>query len=187
MSGMRDSLAPEPDKELRQRAAGIRLLALDVDGVLTDGTIYYGEQGETLKAFNILDGLGLRLLREAGVATAIISARDSAPLRRRASDLAIDHLFLGQDDKRSAWDELLHRAGVSAEATAFVGDDLIDLPLLSRAGLSIAVANGHPAVQRRCHYVTRRHGGAGAVREVADLILGARGALAEVIEQYASR
>ena len=187
MSTGSDSLAPEPAGELRERAVAVRLLALDVDGVLTDGTVYYSEHGETLKAFNILDGLGLRLLREAGITTAIISARDSAPLRRRAGDLAIDHVFLGCDDKATAWDELLTRTGLSPTQTAFVGDDLIDLALLGRAGFAVAVANAHPAVQRRAHYVTRQRGGAGAVREVADLLLSARGALQEAIARYASR
>ena len=187
MSAGGDSLAPEPVGELRERAAAVRVLALDVDGVLTDGTVFYGEHGETLKAFNILDGLGLRLLREAGLATAIISARDSPPLRRRASDLAIDHVFLGCDDKAAAWDELLARTGLPSTEAAFVGDDLIDLALLARAGFAVAVANAHPAVQRRAHYVTRQRGGAGAVREVADLLLSARGILQEAIARYASR
>ena len=187
MTADSDSLAPEPTGELREQAAAIRLLVLDVDGVLTDGTVYYGEHGESLKAFSILDGLGLRLLREAGLATAIISARDSAPLRRRARDLAIDHVYLGRDDKAAAWDELLAHAKVSPTEAAFVGDDLIDLGLLARAGFAVAVANAHPAVQRRAHYVTQQRGGAGAVREVADLLLSARGTLQEAIARYASR
>ncbi|MDN3517380.1 HAD hydrolase family protein [Aquisalimonas lutea] len=182
-----DSLVAVPAGELRRRAAGVALLVLDVDGVLTDGTIYYGADGETLKAFNIMDGLGLRLLARSGIATAIISARTSPPLLRRAEDLGIDHVYTGRHDKEAAWDELLADTGTGPEAAAFVGDDLIDLGLLRRAGLAVAVCNGHPAVRQRAHYVTLRSGGHGAVREVAELLLASRGALEPLIRDHAAR
>ena len=162
-------------------------LFLDVDGVLTDGTVYYGADGETLKAFNIMDGLGLRLLARCGIATAIISARSSAPLTRRAADLGINHVYTDRQDKRAAWDELLATTGTPAGASAYVGDDLIDLPLLKRAGLAVAVANGHPSVCRCAHYVTTRSGGQGAVREIAELLLLAQNQLDAVIADYAGR
>lgn len=180
------SLAPALDDTLRERAAGIGLLALDVDGVLTDGTVYYGADGETLKAFNIMDGLGLRLLERAGIHTAIISARQSAPLQRRADDLGIGFTYFGEHDKPAAWAALLERTGLSPAQAAFAGDDLIDLGVLRRAGLAFAVANAHPAVQATAHYVTARAGGHGAVREMAELLLAARGALDGMIADYAS-
>lgn len=187
MDSARDTLASAPDGELRQRAGAITLLALDVDGVLTDGTVYYGADGEALKAFNIMDGLGLRLLTRCGIATAIISARTSAPLTRRAADLGITHVYTERQDKRAAWDELLAATNTSASAAAYVGDDLIDLPVLKRAGLAVAVANGHPAVRRCAHYVTAHGGGQGAVREIAELLLLAQNQLDAVIADYAGR
>lgn len=182
-----ESLVAAPEGPLRRRAAGVSLLVMDVDGVLTDGTVYYGADGEILKAFNIMDGLGLRLLAQAGIATAIISARTSPPLLRRAEDLGVDHIYTGRHDKETAWNQLLADSGTGPEAAAFVGDDLIDLGLLHRAGLAVAVANGHPAVQQRAHYVTLRSGGHGAVREVAELLLASRGALEPLIRDYAAR
>lgn len=182
-----DSLASPPDGDLQRRAGAITLLALDVDGVLTDGTVYYGADGETLKAFNIMDGLGLRLLARCGIATAIISARTSAPLTRRAADLGIHHVYTDRQDKRAAWDELLAATATPASAAAYVGDDLIDLPVLGRAGLAVAVANAHPAVCRAGHYVTARNGGQGAVREIAELVLLAQNRLDTVIDDYAGR
>lgn len=180
------SLAPEMDDALRERASGIALLALDVDGVLTDGTVYYSAEGETLKAFNIMDGLGLRMLERAGIRTAIISARDSAPLQRRAEDLGIGFTYFGRHDKPAAWASLLERTGLTPAQAAFAGDDLIDLGVLGQAGLAFAVANAHPAVRATAHYVTARTGGQGAVREMAELLLAARGELHGMIADYAS-
>ncbi|WP_290652709.1 HAD-IIIA family hydrolase [Aquisalimonas sp.] len=186
MARARANLAPAMDAPLRARAGAIALLALDVDGVLTDGTIYYGAEGEVVKAFNIMDGLGVRLLERAGIRTAIISARESPPLRRRAVDLGIELTYFGRHDKVAAWETLLARTGIAAAHAAFVGDDLIDLGVLARAGLAVAVSNAHPAVCEQAHYVTVCPGGKGAVREIAELLLAARGALDGVIQEYAA-
>ena len=163
--------------DLTARAKRVRLAIFDVDGVLTDGTLYIGARGEAFKAFNILDGHGLKMLREAGVATAILSGRKHAAVDRRAKELSIDHVVQGRSDKVPEFEKLLKRLKLEAQACAYVGDDLPDLPVLRRCGLAVAVANAVEAVKAEAHYVTRAAGGRGAVREVCDLILAARGQL----------
>ena len=163
--------------DLTARAKRVRLAIFDVDGVLTDGTLYIGARGEAFKAFNILDGHGLKMLREAGVATAILSGRKHAAVDRRAKELSIDHVVQGRSDKVPEFEKLLKRLELEAHACAYVGDDLPDLPVLRRCGLAVAVANAVEAVKSEAHYVTRAAGGRGAVREVCDLILAARGQL----------
>jgi len=162
---------------LRQRQAAVRLLACDVDGVLTDGTLYYGERGEALKAFHVRDGLGLRLLRERGVELAVISARTSPALERRLADLRIRHYLPGREDKWAALAGLLGELGIAAAEAGFAGDDLLDLPAMRQVGLAIAVADAHPRVRAEAHWVTAAAGGRGAVREIADALLDARGEL----------
>jgi 3-deoxy-manno-octulosonate cytidylyltransferase (CMP-KDO synthetase) len=159
---------------LRERLSRIRLLVLDVDGVLTDGTLHYGEHGESSKAFHVRDGMGIRLLMEAGIEVAVITARRSEALARRIADLKIRHFYPGRDDKAAALDELCGALGVAADDAAFVGDDVLDLAALSRVGVPITVADGHAEVVQRAAWVTRAAGGHGAVREVADAILRAR-------------
>jgi len=154
-----------------RRAASVRLLILDVDGVLTDGSLTYGADGEVTKTFNVLDGLGIELLQKTGVPVAIISARKSAVVVRRAADLKIAHVYQGFHDKRIAFAELLALTGLTAEQCCYIGDDVIDLPLLRKVGLAVTVPTGHPEVQHRTHYVTRAAGGRGAVREVCDLLM----------------
>lgn len=178
------SLVPPPDRTILRRAGRIRLLVLDVDGVLTDGTLWYGEHGETVKAFNSLDGLGLSLLKREQIPVALLSARDSAPLRQRAAELGIEHLLLGRHDKTDAWQDLLQQLGLSADQAAYAGDDLIDLPVLRRAGLAITVPNGHPALREHSHWCTERPGGRGAVREICELLLAGHGRLDTVIRSY---
>jgi 3-deoxy-D-manno-octulosonate 8-phosphate phosphatase (KDO 8-P phosphatase) len=163
-----------------ERARAVRLAIFDVDGVLTDGTLWIGPQGEAFKAFNILDGHGLKMLQGAGIATAILSGRESEAVVRRARELAIAHVVQGADDKLAAFDALLAKAGCRAEACAFVGDDLPDLPVLQRCGFAVAVANAVDAVKEAAHYVTRAPGGKGAVREFCDLVLAARAQLGGV-------
>jgi 3-deoxy-D-manno-octulosonate 8-phosphate phosphatase (KDO 8-P phosphatase) len=153
----------------------VRLAIFDVDGVMTDGTIYMGARGEAFKAFNILDGHGLKMLREAGVVTAILSGRKHAAVGRRAKELSIDHVLQGRAQKVPEFEKLLERVGVGAEACAYVGDDLPDLAVMRRCGLAVAVANAVDAVKAEAHYVTRAHGGRGAVREFCDLVLRAQG------------
>jgi 3-deoxy-D-manno-octulosonate 8-phosphate phosphatase (KDO 8-P phosphatase) len=166
------------------RAARVRLMVFDVDGILTDGSLHYGPEGESLKTFNVHDGLGIKLLRQSGVATAIITARSSPILARRAADLAIDHVQQGAHDKKSAFEQLLAKTGVAAEATGFIGDDWIDLPVLSRVGFSASVASAHPEVRSRVHYVTQAGGGRGAARELCDFILRAQGNYEAALAPY---
>lgn len=167
------------------RAAKVRLLALDVDGVLTDGRIYMGAQGELAKAFHIHDGKGLSMLREAGVVVALLTARRSEILLRRAEELKIAHVLQGRDPKWPALDALLAELSLSPEECAYIGDDLVDIPVLRRVGLAATVADAHPFVASHCHWRARRPGGAGAVRELCELILEARGQLAAMLERYA--
>ncbi len=163
------------DDPVTQRARRVRLAIFDVDGVMTDGSLWFGPKGEVLKVFNILDGHGLKLLQRAGVATAIISGRKSAAVTKRASELAIAHVIQGTgDDKVPAFEKLLKKAGVAADACSFMGDDIQDLPLMSRCGFAVAVANAVDEVKSGAHYVTRAHGGRGAVRELCDLVLRAQ-------------
>lgn len=141
---------------------------------MTDGTIYMSAQGEALKTFNILDGHGLKMLRAAGIATAIISGRTSEAVTRRAAELDIGHVVQGSTDKSAAFDKLLASLEVQAAACAFVGDDVPDLVVMRRCGFAVAVANAHDTVKSEAHYVTRASGGKGAVREFCDLVLQAQ-------------
>lgn len=171
-------------EDVRARAEKIRLVLLDVDGVLTDGRLYYGPEGEALKAFHVRDGLGVRLLQENGVEVGIITARKSAPLERRVSDLRIRHFFPGQDDKLACYEALKKKLSLDDNEIAYVGDDLIDLPILHKVGLAVTVADGHPMVKGAVHYATEAPGGNGAVRELADLILECRFGLAAVKDRF---
>ena len=172
--------------ELSPLAAAVRLLVLDADGVLTDGRLYYGESGETLKAFHAQDGLGLRLLRNEGVQLAVISGRSSPALARRLADLRIHHVMLGRDDKGAALAECLACAGVPAGEAAFVGDDVLDLVGMRAVGLSVAVADAHWLVRREASWTTQLRGGRGAVREVADGLQIARRRLDGAVEALLS-
>lgn len=172
------------DADAVTRAARVRLMIFDVDGILTDGSLHYGPEGEVIKTFNVLDGHGIKLLQQSGVATAIISARKSDIVVRRASDLGISHVFQGVHDKRAAFEQLLQATRISAQACGFIGDDVIDLPILSRVGFAASVPNGHPEVQARVHYVTRTVGGRGAARELCDFILRAQGNYEAALAPY---
>jgi 3-deoxy-D-manno-octulosonate 8-phosphate phosphatase (KDO 8-P phosphatase) len=166
------------------RAARIRLMIFDVDGILTDGGLHYGPDGEVIKTFNVLDGHGIKLLQQSGVAAAIISARQSGIVARRAADLGIAHLYQGVHDKRLAFEQLLRQTHIDAQACGFVGDDVIDLPILSRVGFAASVPNGHPEVKARVHYVTQAGGGHGAARELCDFILRAQGNYEAALAPY---
>jgi len=157
------------------RARAVRLAIFDVDGVMTDGTLYIGGQGEAFKAFNILDGHGVKMLQAAGVAAAILSGRKSEAVAHRARELSIAHVVQGADDKVAAFERLAGRLGVAPSACAFVGDDLPDLEVMKRCGLAVAVAGAVDEVKAAAHYVTRAPGGRGAVREFCELVLRARG------------
>lgn len=155
-------------------AARVRLLVLDVDGVLTDGRLYYGPRGEALKVFHVRDGLGVKLLAAAGVTVAVISGRRSSMTARRCRELGVRHLLQGVADKVAAFQRLREQLGVSPAVCACVGDDVPDVPLMREVGLSFAVADAHPRARSAAHVVTRLPGGSGAVREVCDYLLEAR-------------
>jgi len=168
------SSSPE---EALARARNVRLAIFDVDGVMTDGTLYIGASGEAFKAFNILDGHGVKMLQSAGVAAAIISGRSSEAVAQRARELAIAHVVQGAADKVAAFEALRAKLALAAEACAFVGDDLPDLDVMRRCGLAVAVAGAADDVKAAAHYVTRAGGGRGAVREFCELVLRAQGRL----------
>jgi len=159
--------------DTRAVPGGIRLVAFDVDGVLTDGRFYLADDGTETKAFNTQDGFGIRRLLDAGVAVAVISGRRSAAVDRRMAELGVRHVVQGCKDKVAAFDRIVTELGIDPSATAYVGDDVPDLPLLRHAGYAIAVANAVTEVQQACDLTTVASGGAGAVREVCDRILGA--------------
>jgi len=167
-----------------RRASGLKLMIFDVDGVMTDGTLYYSERGEELKAFNVQDGHGVKMLRQYGVEVALITGRRSRAVELRAANLNIAHLYQGVDDKRVAYAELLRKLRLSAEQCGCMGDDLLDLPLVTRCGFAATVPAAPEAVRSRAHYVTRASGGHGAVREVCEFILRAQGTLARAIDAH---
>ena len=170
--------------ELYARAQGIRLLVLDVDGVLTDGRLYYGANGEELKAFHIHDGLGLKLLHASGVEVAIVTGRTSPAVELRAENLGLPHVFQGVSDKLSVFEQLLARFALEAPAVAAIGDDLPDLPVLRRCGFAACVPEASARLRGHAHYVTDRAGGRGAVREVCDLLMTAQGTLEAAMLAY---
>ena len=158
-----------------KKAAQVQLMIFDVDGILTEGCMHFGPEGEVMKTFNVLDGQGIKLLQEVGVITAIISARQSPIVAKRAADLGITHLMQGIHDKKAAFLELIAVLAVEPAHCGFAGDDVIDLPVLSRVGFSASVPNGHAEVKSRVDYVTVATGGNGAAREICDFILQAQG------------
>lgn len=166
-------------EQIIKKAEKIQLLICDVDGVMSDGLIYMGNNGEELKAFNVRDGYGIRCLLTSGIEVAIITGRQSKLLENRAKTLGITYLYQGQHNKLLAYQQLLDTLNLKPEQTAYIGDDLIDLPVMEKVGLSVAVADAHPLLTPRANYVTRISGGRGAVRELCDLILLAQGRLEE--------
>ena len=161
--------------ELHFRAGKIRLACFDVDGVLTDGRLYYTDDGHEIKAFDVKDGHGLKMLQESGVETAIITSRSSRAVELRARNLAIKHLYQAVSDKRKTWEALLAQLGLTPEQSSYMGDDLVDLPVMRRCGLAITVPDAPALVTESAHYITRAPGGRGAAREACELILMAQG------------
>ena len=174
------SFAPE----LLLAAQGVRVVFFDVDGVLTDGGLYFSEHGETLKRFNTLDGHGLKLLQKAGVVPAVITGRDSAPLRVRLKALGIEHAVFGTEDKLPAAEHLLATLGLDWSQAAAMGDDWPDLPMMRRSAFACAPANAHAEARATAHYVTQARGGDGAVRELCDLLMVAGGRYAALLTPY---
>jgi len=157
-----------------ERLRNVTALVLDVDGILTDAGMYYGPQGEVLKKFNTRDGMGLRLVREAGIQVAWITGEDSDIVRARAAKLKVGDLYTGVEDKLAALDQFLARINASYEQVAYMGDDLNDLPPMGKVGVAITVPDADPTVLDVARYVTKRRGGDGAVREVCNLLLSCR-------------
>jgi 3-deoxy-D-manno-octulosonate 8-phosphate phosphatase (KDO 8-P phosphatase) len=153
------------------RAQKIRLLICDVDGVMSDGLIYMGNQGEELKSFNVRDGYGIRCLLTSGIEVAIITGRQAKLVEDRAKTLGINHLYQGQSNKLLAFEQLVNLLSLNHDEVAYIGDDLIDWPVMAKVGLAVAVNDAHPLLLPRAHYVTRIKGGQGAVRELCDLLL----------------
>lgn len=172
------------DPLLLLKAQGIQVAFFDVDGVLTDGGLLFSESGETLKRFNTLDGHGLKLLQQAGITPAVITGRDSKPLRKRLHALGIRHAHFGTEDKAPAAEQTLQALGLDWSQAAAMGDDWPDLPVMRRAAFACAPANAHVEVLAAAHYVTTRQGGQGAVRELCDLLLVASGRYVDLLDGY---
>ncbi|MFH7324868.1 KdsC family phosphatase [Desulfurivibrio sp. C05AmB] len=172
-------------KNCLPRAAKVELLLLDVDGVMTDSTIVYGPEGYEMKAFSTRDGLGIRLLREAGVETGLITARTSDAVRRRAEDLGLRHVYQGRGKKIEAFQQIITAQNLRPDQVAYMGDDWLDLPVMLRVGLAAAVADAVAEVRAAAHYVARSPGGRGAVRELCELIIEAKGMREKLLAEYA--
>jgi 3-deoxy-D-manno-octulosonate 8-phosphate phosphatase (KDO 8-P phosphatase) len=166
------------------RAQGVRVAFFDVDGVLTDGGLFFTESGETIKRFSTLDGHGLKMLQKAGITPAVITGRDSAPLRTRLQALGISHVRYGTEDKAPAAQEILNELGLEWSQAAHMGDDWPDMAVMTRAAFACAPNNAHIEVKAIAHYVTQRDGGHGAVREFCDLLLIASGRYADLLRGY---
>ena len=167
-----------------EKAKNIKLLLLDVDGVLTDGRIIYDSKGRDLKLFDVHDGLGVYLLRKAGIKTILITAKGSRAIRPRARDMQVEAVFENISPKAAILDAILKKYRVNLEEVCFVGDDLVDLCLMKRVGFAIAVFNATPEIKQASHYITLREGGRGAVREVAELILKSQGKWEVALKSY---
>jgi len=171
-------------QDILEKAKSIKLLVLDVDGVLTDGRLYFSNNGDELKAFSTLDGQGIKMLQTSGVEVAIITGRSSELVKRRATNLGIRHLIQGREDKLAALDELIASINVNYQQVAFLGDDLPDLAAIRRVKLGMTVANGHHFVVTHADWQTRASGGQGAVREACELIMRAQGTLQAALDAY---
>lgn len=168
------------------KAAKLKLLILDVDGVLTDGRLFFDHEGNEYKSFHARDGHGIKLLRQTGVEVAVISGRSSKAVALRMKMLSIEHVYLGHENKILAFNEIIEKIGVVPEQVAHVGDDLLDLPIMIRVGLAIAVKDANFAVKPYANWCTEALGGQGAVREVCDLIMQAQGQFDKVVNSYLS-
>ena len=173
-------------QEILDKAARIRLVIFDVDGVLSDGRLIIGDDGQEYKAFNTKDGHGMKMLRSSGVEIGIITGRTSNVVALRMDGLGIEHLYQGQQDKLPAYEELKTKLGLKDEQVAYMGDDVVDLPILCRVGLAATVADAHPMVKRYAHWQSEYDGGRGAARELCELIMEAQGTLQPLMESYVS-
>ncbi len=172
------------DGDLQQRLQAVKAVLLDVDGVLTDGSIYYDHTGREMKRFHVADGLGIELLRHAGLRVAILSGRVSEAIARRAAELKIAETYQGVRDKKAQIEKLRQQWEMKAEELLYIGDDLNDLPAFEAVGVRVAVANAVQELKEQAHYITRTPGGSGAVREVCEWLLKARGQWNQAVEEY---
>ncbi len=170
--------------DIEERARAVRMVVFDVDGVLTDGSLFYGDRGEEYKSFNSRDGHGIKMLRASGVEIGIITGRTSQVVLHRARNLGIAHIFQGAEDKLAAYRELLSSVGLEPDQIAYMGDDLVDLPVMNRCGLAITVPDAPEEVKARCQLVTRAEAGRGAAREACELIMRAQGTWAAQLALY---
>lgn len=171
-------------KDILERAAQIKLVIFDVDGVLTDGSLFLGDDGLEYKAFNSRDGHGMKMLQQSGVTIAIITGRTSKVVEYRMQSLGVEHVYQGQLDKRHAFAELLEKLELDANQVAYVGDDVVDLPVMAKVGLAIAVQDAHSMVLKHAHWQTPSCGGRGAGRDVCEMLMEARGVLQEKLDSY---
>ncbi len=171
---------------IEARARKIKLVICDIDGVLTDGRIIYDSEGRELKNFHVLDGLGLVLLKKAGIQTGIISARNSKVVAHRAKELKVDHVFTGVFPKLAAYEQLIKKLKLTDDEVCFIGDDLPDLGVMKRVGLAVAVSNAVTETKKVAHFITRKNGGEGAVREVTERILKAQGFWTRILKEMSS-
>ena len=171
-------------KDILQKAAQIKLVIFDVDGVLTDGSLYIGDDGQEYKAFYSKDGLGMKMLQRSGVQIGIITARSSQVVRLRMESLGIQHVYQGREDKLPAFEELQVKLKLGLSEIAYVGDDVVDLPIMCKVGLAIAVQDAHHLAKQHAHWHTPSAGGRGAAREVCELLMESQGNLKRLTEQY---
>ena len=171
-------------QDINEKANQIRLVIFDVDGVLTDGSLFLGDDGQEYKAFHSQDGHGIKMLQKHGVRCAIITGRTSRVVEHRMRNLGIELVYQGQHNKLEGFADLLERVGLAPEQVAYVGDDVVDLPVMRKVGLAIAVQDAHPWVLQHAHWQTPRGGGRGAARDVCELLLEAHGVLRQELETY---
>ncbi|MCU7890241.1 MAG: 3-deoxy-manno-octulosonate-8-phosphatase KdsC [Candidatus Thiodiazotropha sp. (ex Ustalcina ferruginea)] len=171
-------------QDIHTKASGVKLVIFDVDGVLTDGSLYLGDDGQEYKAFNSRDGHGMKMLQKSGVVIGIITGRTSEVVRIRMEGLGIEHVYQGKHDKLPAYEELRDKLGLTDGQVAYVGDDVVDLPIMRRVGLAIAVNDAHPFVIQHAHWQTPHAGGRGAGRDVCEMVLEAQGNLQAELDGY---
>jgi len=170
--------------DLSEKAKKVKILLMDVDGVLTDGKLYYTHKGEEIKVFNVRDGLGIKLIQKAGIKTGVISGRNSKPLINRLRELEVEEIYLGHNEKLPVFEEILKKNHLNYEEVAFIGDDYVDLPILLRVGFPIVVCDAPNVVKKTALYITKAKGGEGAVREAIEYLLELRGDLKEMLKYY---
>ena len=173
-------------QDIHEKAAQIKLVIFDVDGVLTDGSLFLGDDGQEYKAFHSKDGHGMVMLQQSGITIAIITGRTSEVVRKRMESLGIRHVFQGQKDKLPAYEQLKQELSLSDDQVAYVGDDVVDLPVMTKVGLAIAVQDAHGLTKEHAHWITPSNGGRGAAREVCEMLMHAQGHLDPALEYYLS-